>query len=83
MRIAGFLALHREKIGTKLYGYVLANLSDRIPTSGSMIDSLPESLMSLRCGLRTSEENSQAEFHLSRSIRLAGDHTETGRTIDI
>src|SRR2546426_11291226 len=24
MRIAGFLALHREKIGTKLYGYVLA-----------------------------------------------------------
>src|SRR5437879_12344910 len=24
MRSAGFLALHREKIGTKLYGYVLA-----------------------------------------------------------
>src|SRR5437016_1699888 len=24
MRLAGFLALHREKIGTKLYGYVLA-----------------------------------------------------------
>ena len=24
MRIAGFLALHREKIGTKLYGYILA-----------------------------------------------------------
>src|SRR5439155_4035580 len=24
MRIAGFLALHREKIGIKLYGYVLA-----------------------------------------------------------
>ena len=24
MRIAGFLALHWEKIGTKLYGYVLA-----------------------------------------------------------
>ena len=24
MRIVGFLALHREKIGTKLYGYVLA-----------------------------------------------------------
>jgi len=24
LRIAGFLALHREKIGTKLYGYVLA-----------------------------------------------------------
>ena len=23
MRIAGFLALHLEKIGTKLYGYVL------------------------------------------------------------
>ena len=48
-----------------------------------MIDSLPESLMSLRCGLRASEENSQAEFHLSRSIRLAGDHAEAGRTIDI
>ena len=25
MRIGGFLALHGEKIGTKLYGYVLGN----------------------------------------------------------
>ena len=48
-----------------------------------MIDSLPESLMSLRCGLRASEENSQAEFHLSRGIRLACDYAEAGRTIDI
>src|SRR5260370_5856314 len=30
MRIAGFLALHREKIGTKLYGYVLAKRYTRM-----------------------------------------------------
>jgi len=29
MRIAGFLSLHREKIGTKLYGYVLAKRATR------------------------------------------------------
>src|SRR5437867_11705567 len=31
MRIAGFLALHREKIGTKLYGYVLAKRYTSMP----------------------------------------------------
>ena len=31
MRIAGFLALHREKIGTKLYGYVLAKRYTKSP----------------------------------------------------
>ena len=30
MRSAGFLALDREKIGTKLYGYVLAKRSTTV-----------------------------------------------------
>src|SRR5207249_6251456 len=35
MRIAGFLALHREKIGTKLYGYALAKRYTNSPARGA------------------------------------------------
>src|SRR5260370_10901845 len=44
MRIAGFLALHREKIGTKLYGYVLAKRYTRTHTSLPDRDRLPSEL---------------------------------------
>ena len=53
MRIAGFLALHREKIGTKLYGYVLAKRYTRKSSATPLLSlSIDFKLLLKRFGTR-------------------------------